>query len=145
VHAFFNSHGSKIAYGKDPSGRLLTQTDLYRLFDLVKVQALKVDDFLSMIPKNEFRIMIIMNRYIPGWASPKEISDVLNREEKSYELFAYFNRLERISDLNRLNKNSGAWFPESRYEKDFCRVLQSEPEVLAIIQDIIMVYKAMNS
>ena len=70
VGAFFQSHGGQSSYNGTVE---LTQTDLYRLLDLVKKDVLTLDDFADLVPKTDFRIMMLMNNVIPGWASNEEV------------------------------------------------------------------------
>lgn len=76
VGAFFQSHGGV----SNHNGKVeLTQTDLYRLLDLVKKDILLFSDFVDLVPKVEYRVMLIMNSRAPGWASNTEIAAAVAR------------------------------------------------------------------
>ena len=125
IGAFFQSHGGQSTY----NGTIeLTQTDLYRLLDLVKKGVLELDDFKDMVPKTDFRIMMLMNSRIPGWASNEEI---MAPAVKGYEL--------DFKEILRTNPSP------TDFVKDAKRALSSSPGLEEMIRNRILVHEVIDS
>lgn len=130
VGAFFQSHGGQSSY----NGRVeLTQTDLYRLLDLVKKGILLFSDFVDLVPKVEYRVMLIMNSRAPGWASNTEIAAAVARPSFEFEIK---NLLERTQF-----KSSSL----TDFEKDAKRAFEKNPGLREMIEKQMLVGEVIDS
>lgn len=130
VGAFFQSHGGQSSY----NGRVeLTQTDLYRLLDLVKKGILQFSDFSGLVPKTEYRIMLIMNSHEPGWASNTEIAASTARPSWEFEIKGLLERTQR--------KRSSL----TDFEKDAKKALELNPGLRETLENQVLVGEVINS
>lgn len=125
VNAFFQSHGGQSMY----NGKVeLIQTDLYRLLDLVKKGVLQFSDFADLVPKTEFRIMMIMNSVMPGWASNEE---VMAPAVKGYEL-----------DFKEILRDNPS---PTDFVRDARKALAKSPGLREMIQNKLIVQEVIES
>jgi hypothetical protein len=130
VNAFFQSHGGQSMY----NGKIeLIQTDLYRLLDLVKKGVLQFSDFADLVPKTEYRIMMIMNSRIHGWASDTEIAAAVARPSFEWEIK---NLLERTQLGNSCLTD---------FEKDAKKALEESPGLRKMLENQVLVGEVIHS
>lgn len=115
VRAFFSSHGGLTAYAGTVE---LTQTDLYRLLDLVKRGVLEMADFEADIPRKDHRILLIMCARSPGWATADEVVAAA----KTHDLLR-----KNTDGLRQLRVDISNERPVTDFEKDAARALAADP------------------